>query len=773
MSLGGPVIKNKMFVFGNYEGFRERLAKTNVAIVPSLQARQGRLPDASGRYVEVANLQPGILPFFKYWPEPNGAEILDARGLPTGLAYNNSNPSRRVKEDFGLFRYDYNVTGKASISANFTESQGLRNDPSANPVFRSNEPRILYTLGLQETHIFSPTILNTAMFGFSHARGENQVKPYETFPESLLLMSGGGRNNPGAIVFGGGATANTPTSIAPPNGANLHYNQRRNYTASDDLRVTKGNHSLSMGVWFMRVQQIAFSSAQNNAGTASYNGLLEFLQDQPTQFLAGVNPQPLTFNSVEAAFYFQDEVKLRSNFTVRFGLRDEMTTGWNEVNDRASNYLYDANGILETNPRIGRSPFVKNYAKLLLQPRVGLAWDPSGRGTWSVRAAFGIHNDLQDNLAHRLNANQPFNARLLITGRPLLSIIPLPSSAAPPPSCSAESSLREPACAIYTVGGLDPTMHTPTVQQWTMEIERAITSDFAVQLGYVGHQSYHLSTSTDVNTIKAVKCDNPAGCLSGGTRAARFRVTVPQGTEYIPVASRPNPYLGSTNTWLYMGTASYHAANVSFMKRSRGGLSFKTNYTWGKILDINSAILGPSADNELATLRNPYNPKLNRGIASYSLKHQFNANFSYQLPFGNGRAFGRTASGVVDKLIGGWQWNSIFNAQSGFPMTPVVGVNQSGNGDTRIPDVVNINPGLQGKCDSGGRWIQEDGPLLRSQRVFAAAHRHLWQYFSRRIFRTRLLQSRHVVVQADSSKGKSEPAVSCRGVQHSQSRELQ
>jgi hypothetical protein len=158
-----------------------------------------------------------------------------------------------------------------------------------------------------------------------------------------------------------------------------------------------------------------------------------------------------------------------------------------------------------------------------------------------------------------------------------------------------------------------------------------------------------------------------------------------------------------------MGTASYHAANISLVKRSRSGASFKTNYTFGKIMDINSALYATSADNEPASLLNRFNPKLNRGIASYSLKHQFNTNFSYELPFGKGRAFGRGATGFVDKLIGGWQWNGIFNAQSGFPFTPTVGVNQNGNGDVRIPDVPNRNPDFKGNVILGVEGFKKTG----------------------------------------------------------------
>src|SRR3989442_8534351 len=117
----------------------------------------------------------------------------------------------------------------------------------------------------------------------------------------------------------------------------------------------------------------------------------------------------------------QDEFKLRPNLTVRLGLRDEMTTGWNEVNGRGANYTYDRAGFILTHPKVGKSVLIENNAIALWQPRVGLAWDPTGTGRWAVRAGFGIHNDLQDNLANRMNSNAPFNGRLVITNTPLLT----------------------------------------------------------------------------------------------------------------------------------------------------------------------------------------------------------------------------------------------------------------------------------------------------------------------------------------------------------------
>src|SRR5262249_15884990 len=146
----------------------------------------------------------------------------------------------------------------------------------------------------------------------------------------------------------------------------------------------------------------------------------------------------------------------------------------------------------------------------------------------------------------------------------------------------------------------------------------------------------------------------PAGCLSGGIRRGTEAVRVPQGTTYMPstppvgpLQMRPNPFVGPAQSWFYNGTSSYHSANISLTKRATRGLTFKANYTYSKILDINSAFLATSAINEPASVLNPFDMKLSKGPASFNLKHQFNANYSYQLPFGRGQHFGGGASGAV------------------------------------------------------------------------------------------------------------------------------
>src|SRR5881409_635947 len=562
-TIGGPLKTDKLFVFGNYEGFQQRLAQSTRAIYPDVQSRQGFLPcylaypttpgacPDRAALVTVPNLKPGMLPYANaFWPVPNSSEVF-TNGLPTGTAYNYNNGVQKIYENFVMTRMDYVISAKDSLFANYTFSDGQRDQPQPDTYYTMYVPLRNQTFGLQETHVFSPTVVNSATLGWVRPFGASVTKPNGTgpaIPASLVYLAGG---NPGQIIIGGGVTAASLTSQTPVPGNNPLVGIREYYSVGDDLRFTKGKHSFSTGIWVQRIHENHFGSAAFSAGSVSYTSMLTFLQDIPGQFNIVRDPLPLGYRSTEGAWYFQDEMKLRSNLTVRLGLRHEMTDGWNEVADRCSNYVFDKNFVMSTEPRIGHSCLTENHAKLLLQPRVGLAWDPTGKGTWAVRAGFGIHNDLQDNVGNRAYANPPSNAREQLAG-PLLSLIPLQKNVPLPRTCGTPGAPPPPACGIYSPGGFDPVMFTPTSREWSFTIERWIARDRMLSVGYVGSESYHTPLSVNANAGYPVVCNNPQGCISGGTNTQGNPVngpTVSQGTLYHPPAYRPNRNVGSGTQW--------------------------------------------------------------------------------------------------------------------------------------------------------------------------------------------------------------------------------
>jgi carboxypeptidase family protein len=738
-ALGGPIKKDKLFLYGTYEGFQQRLAQSTRAIVPDLFARQGMLPckviggptanacPASG-YALVPNLKAGILPYVQnFYPAPNGPEV---PGALTGTAYNYNNAVEPRHENFGLVRFDYIISQKDTFSANYTLDDGERDVPQPNANFIQIIPLRAQTLGLQETHVISPTMVNSLTLGYARPSAGQVNAPAVTIPSNLLFLAGG---NPGSITIGGGATTVAPSAVVAANGINPLTGIREYYTAADDVRWTKGKHSFSAGGWFQRLHSNVFGSAQFSAGGISYTNMLNFLTDVPSQFNLNRNPVPVGFRSTEGAWYVQDEIKLRSNLTMRIGLRDEFTNGWNEVAGRCSSYAWDANFVMVTNPVIGNSCLSSNQAKALWQPRVGIAWDPTGDGKWAVRAGFGIHNDLQDNLANRTYANPPFNAReLLDVSKGLLSLpLPLSKNAVLPPTCTDQLRAAGTLCSIYSPAGVDPNLFTPTILQWSFTVERELTRDLMLSVGYVGSQSYHTPLSENINTAAPLVCANSLGCVSGGSTTAGVAVPVvqrglvPLGALYMAPGLRPNPNIGNGVTWVDQGTSSYHSLNVSFTKRASHGLTFKANYTYAKVIDLNSAILAPSAGNEPPDVFSPYHLSMNRGVGSYSLQHQFGANFSYQLPFGHGQQFGNAAHGFVDKVIGGWQLNGIVTALGGFPFTPLAGSNTSGTGDANQSDTPNWNPNFTGPVILGGpnQYFDPRAFLIPTQGTFGNVSR--------------------------------------------------
>src|SRR5713101_1199656 len=439
-ALGGPLKKDKLFLFGTYEAFRERLARSSDSIVPDANARKGLLPDGS----PVPDLKPIMLEYAKYfWPAPNGPQL----GGLTAHSFNN--PAQSINEHFGLARFDYSISSKDSFSANYTNDNGIRNIPwggggGGDPNFVSISDLHAQTVGMQETHVFSSSLVNVVTLGYASTYATLVNAPAVPIPANLAFLAGG---NPGAIVIGGGISAASPSAVAGTPGNNPTIGIRHYYTESDDLHWTKGKHSWSFGGWIQRIQQGENGVALSSAGNVAYANVLAFLQDKPNQAILTRNAPRLGYRSLEAAWYIQDEIKLRPNLTVRLGLRDEMTNGWNEVASRCTNYFFDPNFVIQTEPHIGSSCFATNNAKALWQPRVGIAWDPTGTGTWAVRASAGIHNDLLDNLGGRAQTNPPFAAReQLPVSNGLLPLLPVNKNAPLPPTCNAQSPLRPPAC---------------------------------------------------------------------------------------------------------------------------------------------------------------------------------------------------------------------------------------------------------------------------------------------------------------------------------------
>ena len=693
-ALGGPIRKNKLFLFGNYEGFRQALALSSVSVVPNAQARLGLLPNATtGVYTQVANVNPAMLPFFNLWPQPNGPELLSS-GVASGNALSYNNPKENIHEDFGTARADYTIGQRDSLSLAYTIDNGNSLIPQADPLFASAEFLQSQVASIQETHVFSPRVLNVATIGFSRAEFSLGSVPLAAFPANQSFVTGGG---PGGVVVNGGVTTTGVSGItsAGPNNAAGSWNRRNLFTYADEVKATRGMHQISIGVWLQPIRDNE-DSASRQLGQATFTSLTTLLQGTVSTFQVIPDPNELGWRSFEGAWFVEDSMRLRPNLSLRLGVRDEFTNGWNEESGRAANYITDANGVLETNVLVGNSAFTKNNAKHLFAPRVGLAWDPFGNGKTAVRASFGMFYSLIDDLSFLLNSLPPWNGAVSIASTSLLSIIPIKPGVMPAPQCSATVL---PPCTTFAPQGVQPDAKTPAVQEWNLTIEHQLDRNTSLRAAYVGSFGYHGFVSIDPNDIPAQICSS-ATCVSGGTPGTT-KGSVLQGQQYIPVTTRPNSYLGAGFFWYTEGNTSYNALQLDVTRRISHGLQFRGNYTWSKNLDFNSGLTGAQANNQAQMVLDRNDLKRDWGPSALDVKNQASISSLYALPFGRGR-------------WGGWQLNGIATLLSGFPFTPQVGANRSGDGDTRNPDRPSLNPSFTGPVVLGSpnEWFNPSAFVL-------------------------------------------------------------
>jgi hypothetical protein len=187
-----------------------------------------------------------------------------------------------------------------------------------------------------------------------------------------------------------------------------------------------------------------------------------------------------------------------------------------------------------------------------------------------------------------------------------------------------------------------------------------------------------------------------------------------QGQQYIPVGTRPNPYLGAGFFWYTEGNSSYNALQLDVSKRLSHGLTFRGNYTFSKNLDMNSAPTGAQSSNQAQMILDRNDLPRDWGPSALNVANQVSLSTSYDLPWGRNKPFLNSLHGAAEKLIGGWQLNQITTLLSGFPFTPLIGANRSGDGDTRNPDRPSLNPSFTGPAILGNpnEWFNPNAFIL-------------------------------------------------------------
>jgi hypothetical protein len=717
-SLGGPIKRDKSFLFGNYEGFRQVLGLSDVTLVPDGDgsnsaitggARAGYLPcsalstvpnpcDASTPLKNIG-LAGGVSSLLNLWPVANGPELLTFNGLPSGIAESFSSPLQGIREDFGTARFDQIFSEKDSFAGVYTVDDSQSHSPTNNPFSVVDLTLREQVASLSETHVFSPAVLNKATFGFSRGgfyfnsgvTGAALSTPTAWLNTTLAPV-------PGAVVVGGGTTLNGASQLTN-GGTNAGSNLRvaRNlFTATDQVSISHGIHFINFGVWFERLQSND-SLIQDQYAQASFTNLQTFLQGTISTYTYAPSATPLSWRSLEGAFFVEDAIKLRPSFELRLGFRGEFTNGWNEAYGRAANYTFDpTTNIIQSQAGIGfptlqgSSAFTENNARFLPAPRVGFAWSPLGSKKTVIRAGAGMYYALVDNLSYRLDQNGPYNAVYAAKNVPVSTIL----------NTATTSPFTPIAGAKIIPSGVQPNLQTPTVISYNLKIERQVLPGTTLSVGYIGSHGYHEILSIDANVPSNVAICPASPCPSNYPAGAYFYYAS-AAAPFTGTPALANPNVANTTHWVSEGVSSYNGLEVDVNHSVSHGLQFRGVYTFSKALDDGDSMNTSVATNSPAFASNPLNPlQSDYGRASFDIRHAGVINATYDLPFGRKGASGQ--SNWLTTLAGNWQISGIETLISGVPFTPQLAYNPANDGDSRNPVRPSLNPAFTGPIILGG-----------------------------------------------------------------------
>jgi hypothetical protein len=671
-TIGGPIVKNKLFWFFDYQGGRQQEppADAFTTVVPD-EWRRGDLSSLISRGITIRDPQTGQA--FPNNQIPTSRFSPFARALFANEAlYPRANVSRPMsdfrqnylgqtgaEEETNQFdvKVDMNASSRDKLYVRYSRQTHERNPiTTVMPlVFTAASENPFWSMGANWNRIIGTSMVNDLLVGFNDNGFNSQPLDIRGLGSvNSQLGIGGAQAIPGlSEVRLGNDIANIGTIAIGSNTAN------RVFQINERLTWVKNRHTLKMGGSWNYYQMERYYSGNNgqlgfisySGGTFTGQGFADFLLDQVSSKGRGSLTTPWTQLQHRIGVYVADDFKATDNLTLNLGLRWGYTSPLVEQDDRQANFsLVNAEHQIagqDGNSRALYEPYYKGW-----EPRLGVAYRKGEN--WVFRGGYGITQYMEGTGANlRLPLNPPFffesqttydltsGAASIATGFEGLTALDRPSG-----------QLR----------AWDPNLRPQFTQQWNLFAEYLIGARSSINIGYVGSTSSNLVTPVDGNQP-----------LPG---------TGPVST-WLPVQQRRplyqfNPLITSISTTASRGRANYHGLQTSFKQRLWNGVDFLANYTYSKAMTNNLGYYGSGGvAAEGAYPMNSYNIEANYGPAFFDNTHNVTLSGSYDLPFGKDRKFGADWNRAVDAVAGGWALSFAYRAYTGFPITVQDGSNPS------------------------------------------------------------------------------------------------
>ena len=604
---GGPIIKDRTFFFFSYEGLRLRLPRTELSIVPDLSARQS------------PNAIPATQPFLNAYPLPDGPEILDQNGNPTGTASFNKTYSNRSTLDAASLRLDHKLNDKLSLFGryNYSPSELVARGGLGSALSNLNTIRIgTQTTTLGVTWAASPFLANEFRVNYSHVNSSARTSldnfggaiPYDS---SVVPLPSPYTPQNSEVGFYIGNMGNYPDLDTGGGNSNL----QRSFNLVNSLSLQKGSHALKVGADFRRLTPVVAPPAYTQ-DAAFYGGIADAQSGQLVEEngddvdLLSASRVPLILQNF--SLFAQDTWRVRPRLTVTYGLRWDVDFAPKTSSGPNLPAIVNANdlSILALAPP-GTPVFNTKYRNVA--PRIGVAYQLCQRTGWEsvLRGGWGVFYDLATQQLQVSNDSYPFGNNNYLNAVSGVQF-PLTASAASPPPISAVNPV---------IGGVDPNLNLPYTQEWNVAFEQSLGAVQSLSASYVGARGRRLLLSEEVIA--------------------------------------PNPNVAGAIVVGNYGTSDFDALQLQFHRRLSRGLQALASYQWGHSIDTGSTGAGGQFFGDIYSSQLGANA--NRGPSDFDVRHSASGALTYDVP-------APIADGLADALIRHWSIDNVFQIRSAPPV---------------------------------------------------------------------------------------------------------